>query len=401
MAPTPSQHDQQFFRQRKMLLIGVLVVSSGFWAWSRYRRPFALYSQAEGLMQTDPAHSADLLEKAVDLKGGDYPAAQLLWTQALCLSDHLEEATGCFSMIKTSAALDEVELMKLAGIALSKDNLLLAEFTLDRVLEQNPQHEQASLQRMALYFQQGEFRQALELGQALTDQQPQLPAPWLMLGQVYDRLINPSAAAANYQQFLTLENDSAKKVLALRRLAQLSLDLGDFSTAKQCQEELFSIVAPTVDDLVIQAKILRRAGNSEDARTIVDRVLREQPRNISAIELRGLLACDLKDEVAAETDLKRVLQAQPWNKQAHYQLALCLRRQGKTEEAEEHFAENRKLTEYSLRILELQSSSQSIGKQAEIERLEKLAEAYEALGQIEIAARISQQLAALKTSSGD
>ena len=99
-----------------------------------------------------------------------------------------------------------------------------------------------------------------------------------------------------------------------------------------------------------------------------------------------MLAFDKGDYDTAESDLRAVLQSQPWNRQAHYKLAQILLRSDRKEEAQGHLDENRRLTELSNRVLELQSTRRSGTKEAE--RLTELADALEELGQWETAARL-------------
>lgn len=384
--------EKKFFKRRKLFLVFMLSSIACLWLWRTQFYPRSLVEQAELLIESDPDLASNYLEQAVSIRGGNYPRAQLLWTHALLQANHVAEALGCFSLIDETAVLDGEELLIVAELASKKGVPLLASFALERIPDSSPVHTEAVTQMMNLKLLQGDFQGVEKLGKSIIANE-NLPAEvWILLAQAYERQLNPQPAFEAYQEYLKQVEEPAQRVFALRGLMNLSIQLGQFEVAENSQNELFSLTEPSLADQVSAAKLHRLRGRNAEALEMVSEVLKDDSSHIGAIELRGMLACDRRDEAAAEADLSRVIELQPWNKQAHYQLALSLQRQGETEAAKIHFERNKYLTQLSLRILELQSLPISDSPEVEAKRIKELANAFEELGQAQTAQQLREGL---------
>lgn len=390
MCPAPRRPRGTFWRVRPVAMGVALITIAAAIAWTYRDRPGALYRQAQDVFATRPGEAARLLEEAVALSGDDYPEAQLLWTRALLRAGQRDEALGCFSLISAPSALNAEELLLLADEASGAGMPLLALWTLQAIPGNSP-HRVAAIERL-LTLQHGidDSWTVAALAEEWAALETTRSDPWLLLGQAYEQLQDPPRAAAAYERFLTLEASPEQRVFALRQLLRLSLGLGDRAAARRLQAELLEIVPPSITDEVQGAALRRLEGDLDGAWSAVHKLLAREPGLLPAVELRGALAFDRQEFAAAERDFRHVLNDQPWNKAAHYRLAQTLQRVGRAEEARRHFDENRRLTELSLRVLELQSRTDSGA--AEIDRLTELSAAYEALGQLDAAARLRARI---------
>jgi tetratricopeptide (TPR) repeat protein len=110
--------------------------------------------------------------------------------------------------------------------------------------------------------------------------------------------------------------DSGDRALAaaIRRAELIALD-GDIKGARQ---ELATL-RQQADDLAIEeswlaeARILREAGNNDEAFRVLDGAVRQLPHSISILYTHALLAAELGWVDIAEKDLRTVLSAQPEN----------------------------------------------------------------------------------------
>lgn len=392
-------------RSRLLVLLVLLALAAGFWGWSQYVRPRRLLAEAERLLDTDPRRAAFLAEQATAAGTRNDPDGLLLWCRALVRRGAWEESLGCFSLIPEPSRLKGEKLLQLAEEAQARGISVLTTLALEAVSESDPHASEAVVRLMAIKLQQGRTAEAVELGRKITVKDPDFAAGWFQLAQALDQTGNPPEAARSYAAFLEKEDRSLseRRLFALRRLRRLSIDLGEFDKARACVVELHASNAePNSQDAVDEAAIRHVDGEIADALAAVNSVLAEEPENVSALELRAAIAIANRDDVAAEKDLRRLLELAPKNKQAHYQLALLLGRSGRSEEAESHFGENRRLTDLSTRIVSLQSQSFAEPEQ-ERKRLGELADAYEQLGQDRLAAQLRSTAQRLEsgTSSAD
>src|SRR5262249_35440757 len=95
------------------------------------------------------------------------------------------------------------------------------------------------------------------------------------------------------------------------------------------------------DNLMVQVYLARvedRAGNPEEAVRILESVLAREPRFAPALAERGKLALRDGQAEQAEKWLRQACTLEPGDYPAHYQFALSLEKNGKTEEAQKEQA---------------------------------------------------------------
>lgn len=362
--------------------------------------PQISYWLAQRALPDDPDAALPLLEQAVERAGNDYPAAQLLWSRTLLRTGRWQEALGCFSLIPDPSRLEAESLLELADEAAELNSPLLATLALEAIPPVSPARSEVLVRLIRLRQRQGKWPVVESLARQLLQHEPDHQEAWQALALSLEARISPPEAADAWRGFLRQARDPERRKPALRSLLHLCTELGEREEARSLLDEFKAASGsnPLPPDVRLrEAVLLRMEGQLEAASQAVEALLNEQPDDAAALELRGTLAMDRRDYERARQDFETLCDRQPRNKQAHYRLAQCLQQLGQTEDARRHFAENKRLTEISIRILDLQSTVRT--GPAEIERLEQLALAYEEIGQALTAERHRQQARQLRLTS--
>lgn len=383
------------------IVVGALVLVGSAWVWQTNVYPRQLYRRAERVLEQDPRRAADLLEEAVTRSGGEFPEAQLLWSRAFLRLGQPREALGCFSLIAEPGSLDAADLIALADEARQAGEQLLATFALAAVPEGSELYADACHRLMEIKSEEGRYAEVVALGEQVASRGADTGSTALLMAYAHEQLADFPAAIAAYETALEApdEEHPERTVLALRRLTRLAIRLGRFDLARSCLDKLRERGSLTTEDRLNQAELLRLEGKIDAAWMLVGELLEGEPSNLAAIELHAALAFDRGDDAVAESDLRRVLRSQPWNKAAHYKLAQVLQRTGRRDEAETHFSENRRLTELSVRVLDLQNESFA-ETEREAARLRELSKLYSELGQSRRAAQIQERLREMQQGTG-
>src|SRR5262249_40056067 len=87
----------------------------------------------------------------------------------------------------------------------------------------------------------------------------------------------------------------------------------------------------------------RTLGQWEEAKQLLDEILKDEPDWAPVLVERGLLALDMQEVEAAEHFLRQAHQIAPESPEANLALAGCLRQKGKAEEAEQCLNKYRQL----------------------------------------------------------
>lgn len=368
------------------------VVIFGWQSYAARQRAEALYQRGRLLLTSDPIAAEKALEEAVLIRGNDYPAAQVCWARALLRSQRPVEALGCFSLTKRPSQADHRDLLGLADDAMQFGVLKLAAMACDAIPSNSDARPEAIERQIGIARQVGQLEQGLELADEAIRLRPETALPWLRTAEMKEQLLDPFGAVAAYEESLKRQPAPDQRLVALRALARLKITLGERDAARHFQNEVRSLASSLLpEDRQREAALWRMEGNTEDATTETKRLLELNSNDLSALELSAALAMDRKDWSAAESDLRKVIARQSWNKNAHYRLALALQHLGNTKEAAEHFATNRRLTETSLRILKLRSVSDG-----SVAQLRELKAAYDEIGQHQMADSIRRRIESMK-----
>jgi tetratricopeptide (TPR) repeat protein len=139
-------------------------------------------------------------------------------------------------------------------------------------------------------------------------------------------------AAADYRRALERDPDHEE---ARQRLVTVLLHLHKASEALPHVEHLRRRRPDDPPLQVLLARCRDQLGQREEAEALLDAVLARQPKHPAALVERGQLALRAGQSEAAEDWLREAVALEPGDYQAHYQLYLCLKRNGKADEAAE------------------------------------------------------------------
>lgn len=383
-----------------VLLVLLYVVGTvKFWYW-----PLYALQQAEESLTSDPERSARLAQSAHESTWGGFPLAQVVWTRALLRTGDWEAALECFQEIRQPQTLPWEVLRELAAEAEQVGFLLLARVVLEAVPADSDSVVTARLRLIQLHARLGALPEAHRVATDLSNLAPEQPIVWYWLARIQDQSTDPLGAFAAYQTCLSrlttardaeppLPGDLAEseELLVRQRIVQLAIDLGELETARNSLSDWQQQLQTSPEYHLLQAQLLRQEGETDAAWQSVERYLTELPDDLHARTLRAMLAVDRGEAALAETEFKTILARAPQNKTVHYQLALLLERQQRREEAARHFDENRRLTELSVRIIELQAEISEASEPSRAQ-LEELAELYEQFGRPDLIQNIRLHL---------
>jgi len=330
-------------------------------------RPSYLVYEARGLLATDPAAAAELMQNYLSSFPDDQES-HVLWAHALLRSGRWQEAIGCFSQIDKDKLTRTEDLLRLADDARSAKVPLLAVLALEAVGQNSPDRAAALRRLLTIRNEAGDFARTITAGEELTRLRPDDAFPWQVLASIHERQMALPEAINCLRQSLQRESRPSERIHSLRPLVRILIQLGERSEARKSQDEICQNQSLlTSEDHINEARLLRLEGNIDRAQDQATKILDVDRNNVIALEIRGTILMERADYAAAEADFRRTISLQQWNKQAHYKLAQILTKTGQTKEAAFHFAENRRLLDLSSRFLHLQQNpSRSDSEQQEL-----------------------------------
>jgi tetratricopeptide (TPR) repeat protein len=242
-----------------------------------------------------------------------------------------------------------------------------AQECLDRCESQHGSDERLALERLLLRVERGEPEAALGLcREMLAQHNPDAPVcieamvrgllrqfrlreadfwlkQWLevqpdnaqalcLSGDLYSFGGRKPDALALYRRALAADPDHDEARLSLAELLLLT------QKGAEAKPELERLLQRRPDDPTVPvqlARCLEQLGQMDKARAALDDVLARWPDHQPALTARGRLAAEEGQFQQAEPLLRRALELKPSDYDTRFQLALCLRRAGKLEEAQE------------------------------------------------------------------
>lgn len=389
---SPRRRSKRSFRIRwKWVLLAALVSAAGAAYWA-FETPGGLFWRARSLEESDPKEAERLVIESVELAQGDYPDAQLFWCRLLIHSHRWTEALGCFDLIETPEACDQSELLDLGQKALAANQLLLAGNLLTAANRPGP--GQPAVLKLLIDLKEGvgQTAEALELAKNLSQLSPGSSKAWQIQGRLYARQKELPEALKACEKALE-RNPAPEDEAAIRStMVQVLIDQGDVQAARGQMNRL--LAGDTPPSLRIQhAYLLRLESRLPEALDEIGRALEEDP-SPRALMVRGLVLFDSGEFEKALADFRRITEAEPYNKEAHYKLAQSAERLGQADLAETHRAISRRLTAAAIELLEVEAALARDPQNRD--RLGELADLYETLGQFPRGEQIRRHLRGLE-----
>lgn len=268
-------------------------------------------------------------------------------------------ALGGWAWRSSSLARNRAEGLRLAGAGRFAD----AEPHLVRAVEHFPEDIDI-VKALALgYVQARREAEAEAYLLRWRDLQPRIPQPHhLLLDLLQPRGRNgPSLAAAERLLEVEPDNDDVQ-----RRYIRMLLEEGRYADAEAACRA-FLTRSPSHPGLLFRrADCLIRLGRKDEARAILDGVLAKHPNLAPPMVLRAVLHREEGEEDKALPLLRRAVELDLKNKEAHYQLGSTLTRAGQAEDGARHLAEYDRLNrlERLLRDVAIQPDNNDLKVQA-------------------------------------
>jgi tetratricopeptide (TPR) repeat protein len=179
------------------------------------------------------------------------------------------------------------------------------------------------------YLKTHRLPEALHCLDRWLEHQPDNVQALLWRGQVLERWNDLEEAVASYRQAVAVDPGHEKA----RRLLALALVRSDRATEAVERLELLRQQCADTEVLLGLARGRRSLGQVDEARGLLDEVLATQPQNAEALSERGKLALQTGRAAEAEDWLRQALALAPYDRETNYTYYLCLRQQGREEEA--------------------------------------------------------------------
>lgn len=263
------------------------------------------------------------------------------------------------------AATDAETMWKaraLAGEALCQlRSFELAVQTLLPVVEQFPEDVDAHRWLAVAYFDMGTADQALVHLLRVSELAPRDSRPQQMMGLIYADAENYVPAAQAYQAALQRDLTESERESTLAALAKVQLKL------RQYPEVLVTLAdAPATPALnSLQADALYALGRSDEARRLVDEVLKTEPVP-GALILRGLMLLDDQRPRDAIEPLRQAVKLHPDEFETRFKLSQALSLAGEKEAARREIDEVSRIKAIRLEFADLQKRALENPRDAEL-----------------------------------
>jgi tetratricopeptide (TPR) repeat protein len=227
-------------------------------------------------------------------------------------------------------AADPVRLFERGQSAHARGEIEKALAFYEQALKVRPEFPEAEFQRGNALVSLNRLPEAEAAFRLAISYKKNWSLPFSALGALLMRQDRDKDAEPLFRQALNADN---KDGVALRMLSEIRLRGGDVKEALELAKRATAIAEAPASAWVGLAIAERANGNKAAARSIVDRVLTDEPENIAALLERADLFTDEKNFELAITDLKAAAKVKPTDKVVMSRLAHALQQAGKAEEA--------------------------------------------------------------------
>jgi tetratricopeptide (TPR) repeat protein len=260
--------------------------------------------------------------------------ALLLLARASRRDDLLDAAAGYLDEYKQRHGQTEAWVFEqILQSAARGESEKVGQYCRTMVEEENPDAPLILEAMTQGYFRMYRLTEGFGTLQTWLERRPDDTLALLYQAGLYTVLLNRSEAVATYGRILELDPDYD---VARLRLAMVLMD--DQKSAQAVSHLRYVRQRQPENPMVgVQlARCLYALGQGDDAKQLLDEVLRQQPAFSPALAERGLIALYHEGTVdAAEAWLREALARDPTDHQSLYNLAVCQLRKGNTTGGEE------------------------------------------------------------------
>ena len=251
------------------------------------------------------------------------PIAACLALLLVCSTVPAQEAFG-------DDAADPVRLFERGQSAHARGELEKALMFYEQALKVRPEFPEAEFQRGNALAALGRLPEAEAAFRLAISYKKNWSLPFSALGALLMRQDRDKDAEPMFRQAITVDS---KDAVALRMLSEIRLRAKDAKEALEFAKRATALPEAPASAWVGLAVAERANGNKVAAKSVLDRVLTDEPENVAALLERADLFIDEKDFEPAITDLKTAAKVKPADKVVMSRLAHALQQAGKAEEA--------------------------------------------------------------------
>lgn len=178
-----------------------------------------------------------------------------------------------------------------------------------------------------LYWNARRYQDAIDASMEVTRLQPDSPIGWVLRGNVHATMVDLDAARRDYETALTHGGSAA----TYSNLGFVSYYQGRFDDATRYYEQAVALRPKNSLTHWNLGDAYRQAGRSadarrayDDARALADQDLRVNPKDVTALAVRGTSLARLDQTTEGLSDLEHAANLAPQNKDVQYHRALVL-----------------------------------------------------------------------------
>lgn len=370
---------------RLLVLIFILILISAGYYWYRIVSPQRMYQQALNLSSSHPAEAESLLEMAIQRSPATHQEWLYLRVKLLVNMNRWEEAAGQWSLITDPANLPAEDLCQLAFVAKQQGHLAISEQVF-----QAAKHEQHLLpdilrSLIQIHLQLGQEDLVIQECHELLEIKPLDSTAWQIIGTVYLTRKDFKEAEDAFRRCLRTSNDPRQISSVRENLIQSLIDSGQLESAQEEWNHLQATSSVLSERAILEyAWLLRAKGEYEQGLKFLKEYFKEN-RKLSnkALLMRGMLLMDSGQLEDAQNDFQQIINIEPWNKEAHQQLAMVYTRLKKTDFAQKHHKIAEKLNNDTLALLKLNSQLRQNPGDTNLRK--QIADLYRSLGKPDLA----------------
>jgi tetratricopeptide (TPR) repeat protein len=227
-------------------------------------------------------------------------------------------------------AADPVRLFERGQSAHARGEFEKALDYYEQALKVRPEFPEAEFQRGNALASLGRLDEAEAAFRLAISQKKNWSLPCSTLGALLMRSQRDQEAEQHFRQALVVDS---KDAVALRLLSEIRLRAGAVKESLELAKRATAMPEAPSSAWIVLAAAERAGGNKLAAKTILDRVLAEDPENIAALLERADIYTDEKSLELAIVDLNAAAKLKPTDKVVASRLAYVLQQTGKADEA--------------------------------------------------------------------
>lgn len=283
------------------------------------------------LADGNPSGAVIELQRALEFK---HPPAQVLplLIQAMVDSGQAAEAVAQYGKARVpEPGAQAAVLSALARALATNGDLAAADAAVAEALAADPRSEPAQLMKAQLQAARNDMAAAMATLDKVLAEQPRSHEAWTLKGAFLQRQPDQRKAAIEaYDKSLSIK---AEQPGTLNAAISLRIAEGDLAGARQRMPQLEKLAPKTLGTGMLQAHLAYASGNNQDARELLQQLLRALPDNVSLLLSAGENELKMNSALAAEAHLAKALALAPQNALARRLLAQAQVQQGQPAKA--------------------------------------------------------------------